>query len=314
VPFLEFVHPDDKDSTLEALDQLSRGEPVIYFENRYRCKDGSYKWLAWTSMPVPEENATYAVARDITRRKRSEKAFRESEGKLHSILQNIPDIISTIDRDGTILTINQTHVPGREPEDVIGLKVFDYVNSEHELVLKESIELVFQQGKPLEYEALGPDASGNYSAWYRTRMIPIKNEHQVTSVMIISTDVTKHRQAADDLKTIHEQLEQRVTERTSELSIANDQLKIEIKERKQIERERNTLIEELQETLAEIKTLGGLLPICSNCKKIRDDKGYWHQVESYVEKHSQAQFSHGLCEDCMGSLYADTKWYKKKKK
>jgi PAS domain S-box-containing protein len=314
VPFIEFVHPEDKDSTLAALEQLTRGDPVSYFENRYQCKDGSYKWLAWTSMPVPAENATYTVARDITRRKRAEKAFRESEGKLHSILQNIPDIIFTINRDGTILTINQTRVPGREPEDVIGTKVYEYVNPEHRVILKDSIERVFQQGKPLEYEALGPDASGNYSAWYRTRMIPIKHDNQVTSVLQISTDITEQRKAADDLKKVHEQLEQRVLERTAELSNTNDQLKIEIKERKQIERERNTLIKELQETLAEIKTLGGLLPICSKCKKIRDDKGYWHQVESYVEKHSQAQFSHGLCEDCTGSLYSDTNWYKKKNK
>ena len=68
-PFIEFVHPDDVSLTLEAVAQLSTGEPVTYFENRYRCKDGSYKWLAWTSMPVIDEGLLYAVARDITDKK-----------------------------------------------------------------------------------------------------------------------------------------------------------------------------------------------------------------------------------------------------
>lgn len=62
---------------------------------------------------------------------------------------------------------------------------------------------------------------------------------------------------------------------------------------------------QLEEALAKIKTLKGLLPICSNCKKIRDDKGYWHQVEAYVRAHSDAQFSHGICPDCMQTLYSD---------
>jgi PAS domain S-box-containing protein len=84
----------------------------------------------------------------------------------------------------------------------------------------------------------------------------------------------------------------------------------DITKRKRIERERNELIEELQDAMAELKILGGLLPMCAKCKKIRDDKGYWHQVESYVEKHTQARFSHGLCEECMGKLYSDTNWYK----
>jgi DNA-binding NtrC family response regulator len=74
-------------------------------------------------------------------------------------------------------------------------------------------------------------------------------------------------------------------------------------ERKQIERERDKLILELQQALAEVKKLGGLLPICSSCKKIRDDRGYWHQVEQYIAAHSEAQFSHGVCEDCMRKLY-----------
>lgn len=62
---------------------------------------------------------------------------------------------------------------------------------------------------------------------------------------------------------------------------------------------------ELREALSEIKQLKGILPICAECKQIRDDKGYWHQVEAYVREHSDAVFSHGLCPDCMKKLYPE---------
>lgn len=61
--------------------------------------------------------------------------------------------------------------------------------------------------------------------------------------------------------------------------------------------------EELHKALNEVKTLQGILPICSNCKKVRDDKGYWNQIEGYIQKHSDAQFSHGICPECTEKLY-----------
>lgn len=69
--------------------------------------------------------------------------------------------------------------------------------------------------------------------------------------------------------------------------------------------ERQRLINELQKAFSEVKTLSGLLPICAQCKKIRDDKGYWNQIESYIHKHSDAKFSHGMCPDCFRKLYPD---------
>lgn len=69
--------------------------------------------------------------------------------------------------------------------------------------------------------------------------------------------------------------------------------------------EKKKLIVELEQALANVKTLSGLLPICASCKKIRDDQGYWHQVESYLLSHSQASFTHGLCPDCVTQLYPE---------
>jgi len=69
---------------------------------------------------------------------------------------------------------------------------------------------------------------------------------------------------------------------------------------------------QLEETLKEVRTLQGLIPICAQCKKIRDDKGFWQKVEVYLEKRSNARFTHGLCEECMEKLYGKEKWFKEK--
>ena len=79
----------------------------------------------------------------------------------------------------------------------------------------------------------------------------------------------------------------------------------DITERKRAEEERERLIRELQEAMAEIKVLDGLLPICATCKKIRDDKGYWKQLEDYISDHSKATFTHGICADCARKIHPD---------
>ena len=79
----------------------------------------------------------------------------------------------------------------------------------------------------------------------------------------------------------------------------------DLSERRRAELEREKLIMELQAAIGDIKTLRGLLPICSSCKKIRDDKGAWGGLERYIMDHSEAQFSHGICPDCMRKLYPD---------
>jgi GAF domain-containing protein len=71
---------------------------------------------------------------------------------------------------------------------------------------------------------------------------------------------------------------------------------------------------QLEEALKEVRTLQGLIPICAQCKKIRDDKGFWQKVEVYLEGHSNARFTHGLCEECMHKLYGHEKWFKEKDK
>lgn len=74
-------------------------------------------------------------------------------------------------------------------------------------------------------------------------------------------------------------------------------------ERKEAEMERERLITELSEALKQVRTLSGLLPICSHCRRIRNDKGYWERLEEYIQEHTDADFSHGICPECRAKLY-----------
>ena len=74
---------------------------------------------------------------------------------------------------------------------------------------------------------------------------------------------------------------------------------------KQANLAKEELINDLQKALAEVKKLSGMLPICSSCKKIRDDEGYWQQIEEYIRNHSEADFTHGICNDCVKDLYPE---------
>jgi C4-dicarboxylate-specific signal transduction histidine kinase len=90
-------------------------------------------------------------------------------------------------------------------------------------------------------------------------------------------DVTALHQAKDELRQHKEQLEELVEERTRDL----------------------------RDALAKVKTLSGFIPICASCKKIRDDKGYWNQLEAYLSAHSEVEFSHSLCPECARKLFPE---------
>jgi len=89
-PFLDFVHPDDKGTTLKMIkEKLSKGEAVFNFENRYRGKDGTYKWLEWLSHPILEEGVTYAIAHDVSKRKMAEEEKEKLIAKLNIALREV---------------------------------------------------------------------------------------------------------------------------------------------------------------------------------------------------------------------------------
>ncbi|MEW6715132.1 MAG: HAMP domain-containing protein, partial [Nitrospirota bacterium] len=117
-----------------------------------------------------------------------------------------------------------------------------------------------------------------------------------------------------ELEAHRKNLEELVESRTGELKTANEQLQRELTVRKLADEERETLINELKKAFANIKTLSAMLPICASCKKIRDDKGYWKQVEVYITEHTDTLFSHGMCPECEKKAYAELEKFMKDKK
>lgn len=103
-------------------------------------------------------------------------------------------------------------------------------------------------------------------------------------------------------------LEKIVSNKSKELVKTNHLLEVEIKDRRRAERDKEALIDELQEALTSVKTLKGMLPICANCKNIRNDRGYWDELEMYIDKYSNTLFSHCICPRCAEEQPGSEKW------
>lgn len=100
-----------------------------------------------------------------------------------------------------------------------------------------------------------------------------------------------------------------ILKQVADIELELSQAQQEIERRKKAEKELDKVIQELEKALSEVKTLQGILPICSYCKNIRDDKGYWDKVESYIHKHSGAEFTHGICPECAKKYFPDFNLY-----
>ncbi len=129
-PFIDFVHPEDLDATRQEVAKLSLGIPTVSFENRYRCADGTYKDLLWTSRPDPDTGTLYAVARDITELRQAHERFRLA-------LESSPSAMVLVDSEGTIELMNHAAADlfGYEKTELLGrsvdLLVPDDVRSQH---------------------------------------------------------------------------------------------------------------------------------------------------------------------------------------
>jgi PAS domain S-box-containing protein len=143
--FLEFVHPDDIQSTLDAILSLSNGKNVIDFINRFRSKDGKYHYIEWQLHP--KENLIYTSARDITERKKAEDELRRQSGLITSLLDSIPDIIFVKDLNGVYLGCNppfaefvgkdRTEIIGKTDYDLFDKGVADFFHGHDRLMIEE---------------------------------------------------------------------------------------------------------------------------------------------------------------------------------
>ena len=212
------------------------------------------------------------VFRDITERRRTENALKESEEKYRTFINNANDTIIISDVDMTIIDTNKKaeQLTGYARKELVGLKFFELFTQ----VDLDRINKVLKDGILAKSGSIN-DVSINKK----------DNSH-------IPVDINGNLIEYADKKAI--------------LTILRD-----ITDRKREEQEREKLISDLKIALEKVKKLSGMLPICASCKKIRDDKGYWNQIEAYMQEHSDIEFSHSLCPDCLSELYPDL--YEKKK-
>ncbi|MEA5508844.1 PAS domain S-box protein [Crocosphaera sp. UHCC 0190] len=131
-PFIEFVHPDDRQATLAEIANLREGTKTHYFENRYRCRDGSYRWLAWTSVAYVQEKTIYAIARDITERKQIEATLRENEKKFRMLFEQASTGMGLANTEGQLINVNQVlcELVGYTSEELLKKRCSDITHPE----------------------------------------------------------------------------------------------------------------------------------------------------------------------------------------
>lgn len=126
-PFLDFVHPDDRAATLGEVEKLGQGEPTLQFENRYQCKDGSWKWLSWKCQPFPSEGLLYATARDITEQKAAEAELRHSRAVFESLFESLPGLYLVLTPDLKIVAASDAYLKATMTarESLVGRGLFE---------------------------------------------------------------------------------------------------------------------------------------------------------------------------------------------
>ena len=210
---------------------------------------------------------------DITERKQAELALIASKIEIESIVKTVPDIIYRLDQHGRLTFVSDSVKRyGYLPEELIGTNVMKIVHPEDRT---KTIHKIRER-------RTGVRSTKSFEA----RLIS-KNQTPVSFEVFMISAEGLYSPAKFGLGNF-----------LGTQGIARD-----ITALKQAEEEREKLITKLQEAFDNIKTLKGLLPICANCKKIRDDKGYWNQIEAYIRDHSDAEFSHSICPLCAEKLY-----------
>ncbi|MCF8144673.1 MAG: PAS domain S-box protein [Deltaproteobacteria bacterium] len=207
--------------------------------------------------------------------------LRQSEQRLSQIIDFLPDATFVIDRQGKVVAWNRAleKMTGIRSEEMVGKGDYEYAIPFYGKKRPVLIDLVHawdeetqktyhyvkKQGDALVSETVNSLVAPGGTLWNKASVFRDENGAVIGAIETIR----------------------------------------DISDRKQQEEEREKLIQELQTALSQIRKLSGMLPICASCKKIRDDKGYWQQVEAYITTHSEVRFSHSVCPECARELYPE---------
>ncbi len=180
--------------------------------------------------------------------------LKETEAKWRSLVENAPNFIAIVDRQGVIQFLNHTQ-PGFTLEESIGKRIYDFLHPDYRQRAKECVERVFRSGQTASYETLAAGPHGEM-VWYETRLGPIHHGDQIVAVTLISTEITARKRAEELLRRANAELEQRVKERTAALLEANQRLNREIEARRKSEQKYRSLVEQTSDLIWEMDEKG----------------------------------------------------------
>ncbi len=276
-PFLNFLHPEDQEIVMKSLINAVAEQREFTHKLQFRIltkKKDSY-WFELNSRIRFDSQKRYAgedgVLRDITDRKNAVAQLENEHLRLQGIIEgtNVGTWEWNIQTGETIYNDRWGEIIGYRLEELSPSSITTWQNLIHPDDLKRSAEL------------LGRHLAGELPYYICECRIKHKHGHWVW-VLDRGSIITRSAEGVP-LKMFGTHTD--------------------ISDRKKIETERESMINELQSALAEVRTLKGIVPICAGCKKIRDDKGFWEQVETNVQKHTEAKFSHGFCPECVEKYY-----------
>ena len=199
-PWLDFIHPDDRQATIAESVKLGKGLNTISFENRYRCKDGSYRWLSWSATPFAEKQLIYAVARDVTELKRAEQALRLSEERNRLLFESNPHPVWVYDLETlAMIDVNEA-----------AIRNYGYSRKEFLTLTIKDIRPAEDVGAVLESVAKSGTALDENRIWRHRRKDGSLLDVEVTSHplvyagrnarLVVSTDITIRKQAEEALR------------------------------------------------------------------------------------------------------------------
>jgi PAS domain S-box-containing protein len=229
---------------------------------------GAFSYLL---KPYDVEQLMLHIRRALEKQEIAE-TLRKSEARYRMLAENARDLIWTVDCSGWVNYVSPSvkSLRGYTPDEAMQQSLSETVTTESTKIAMADMEEIFQNAatgkiRKTRVHELEFTRKGGGTIWLEVSSIGLYNSSgKFFGILCAGRDISERKKAED---------------------------------------EKNKLIAQLQAALAEIKTLTGLLPICSVCKKIRDDQGKWEELEVYIRDHSQADFSHGICSECLGKLY-----------
>ncbi len=282
---LELIHESDRPLVEENIRRRIQGETdSVHYTVRGKRKDGlpvDFE-VHGTLTHIDGRPAIIGTLLDITERKQMEErlrfAFRKAadeKARSEAIIAAMGDGISIQDRNFRVLYQNRIH---RElVGDHIGEYCYQGYQKKDHVCDGCHVAMSFDDGKIHKKEQSRKTEKGTF--YYEIISSPLRDaKGEIIAGIEAVRDITGRKQMETALKESEEQF-------------------------RTLAEEREKMVAELHEALANIRSLSGLLPICASCKKIRDDKGHWQQIEAYVRERTDADFSHSICPECKARLY-----------